>query len=206
MKMKKYLIIQFLIIISTLNICQDVNQLLKNVQAKFNSISNFSSDFLQFTKLSGSDKPVTYKGRFYFEKENKYRIELKNSKIISDGKTIWNYNKNTKKVVINNIESDPSAFSIKNIIYDYPAQSTVRFLGKENSYNVIELKPKKSTDNFELIKLWIDENNLIKKVEMTDSNNLLLTFELSNIKLNQNLKVDNFTFVPPQGVEVIDLR
>jgi outer membrane lipoprotein carrier protein len=203
--MKKFLVIQ-LIILSVLNFCQDGNQIIKNVQDRFESISDFSSDFLQSTKLANSEKSVNYKGKFYFEKGNKYRIELKNSRIISNGKTIWNFNTNTKKVVINNIDSDVSAFSIKNIVYDYPAQSIVKFLGKEDDFNLIQLKPKKETDNFELIKLWIDENNLIKKVKIIDTSNSEITFELSNIKLNQKIPDDSFNFIPPQGVEIIDLR
>ncbi|MCX6152126.1 MAG: outer membrane lipoprotein chaperone LolA [Ignavibacteriales bacterium] len=191
-------------------LCQNGNQVLKNLQTKFESITNFSSEFSQSSRFADSKKPITYLGKFFFEKENKYRIELKNSEIISDGKTIWNYNKAAKKVILGNAEDNSSSFSLKNIVYEYPSQSNVEYVGKETmdgkSCEVIRLTPKERKKSFEAIKIWVDDSNLIKKVEISDNNGATLEFELSNIKLNQKISNDKFNFSPTKGIEVIDLR
>jgi outer membrane lipoprotein carrier protein len=208
--MKNFLKIFFLLTFTTVICCQDGNQLIKDVQNRFESITNLGADFLQSNELPDVKKPVTYKGKFLFEKENKYRIELKNSEIITDGKTVWNYNKKTKKVIISDTENDQAVFSVKNIVYDYPAQSKINYVGKElvggDSCNVIQLDPVDKEKKFESAKIWIGGNNLIRKFEIKNPDNSILIFELSNIKINQKTPKDKFKFDPPQGTEIIDLR
>jgi outer membrane lipoprotein carrier protein len=200
----------FLLIFQVLIFCQEGNQIVKELQEKFESIENFSADFLQSSELPEVKKPVIYKGKFLFEKENKYRIELKNSEIITDGNTIWNYNKKVKKVIISSAENDQEIFSVKSIIYDYPAQSKIIYVGKEqvngDSCNVIQLNPVGKEVKFESAILWIGVNNLIKKFEVKSPDKSDIIFELSNIKINQKISNDKFVFNPPQGTEIIDLR
>ena len=95
--------------------------LLDSVQKKYKSINDLSADFKQ--SLGGK---ASINGKIYYSKGNKFRLELKNSTIISDGTVLWNYNKGQKKVVINNASaSDPSFFTIENFLYDYPSKSSV---------------------------------------------------------------------------------
>lgn len=208
--MNKNYILLLSLIISSVMYSQDANKILRELQAKFESISNLSADFLQSSKFPKSQKPILYKGTFYFEKENKYRIELRSSEIVCDGKTVWNYNKNTKKVIVSNIEDDMSAFSINNIIYNYPKQSNLTYIGKEQvngiSCNILQLFPKGEESNFNSVKIWIDENNLIREVEISDNNNATLVFEFSNIRTNQKMSIEKFTFNLLEGIEIIDLR
>ena len=78
-------VISFVVLSSTSSI--------EKVQTKFNNLNNFQSDFTQMA----NDK-IGLKGKFYFSKENNYRIELQNNIIIADGMTIWNYDK--KEIVL----------------------------------------------------------------------------------------------------------
>ncbi|MGE5402034.1 MAG: LolA family protein [Ignavibacteriales bacterium] len=183
---------------------------LKDLQNKFYSINTLSADFVQTSRLSLKDKSLSLKGKFYYQKENRYRIEFRNSEIISDGSTVWNFNKNTKKVIINDLNShDASAFSLRTILIDYPAKSTVETLPKEvisgNKYNVIRLNSK-GGQGFKSIKVWSDDNSIIRQVEITDNAGTQHIFELLNIKINPELSGSKFSFEPPKGSEVIDLR
>jgi outer membrane lipoprotein-sorting protein len=71
----------------------DPDQTLKNVKDKFSTIKDFSAELKQ------GGKNQVFNGTIYYKKQNKFRIELKNMSIISDGSTIWNYNKKDNKVV-----------------------------------------------------------------------------------------------------------
>jgi len=208
--LKNFLVITCLLFLSTFVLGQDGKQIVKELQEKFESIKNLSAVFSQSTEFPDVKKPVIYNGKFLFEKENKYRIELKNSDIITDGKTVWNYNKKAKKVVIDNAEGNSGIFSIKNIVYNYPDQSTIILIDKEtlngDSCNVIQLTPTGKDKNFESVKLWIDNNSLIKKFEIKNTDNSIIIFELSDIRINQKIPNDKFVFNPPQGTEIIDLR
>ncbi len=178
----------------------DNNELLKSVQSKYNSINTLA---VNFTKSSGSKED--FSGKLYLKKENKLRIELKNNTIISDGETFWNYNKKENKVIINNYDSEePTELSLNNFIQVYPSKSNVTS-GEEGNYKTLTLEPKTSDLNFNKAKLYINNDNLVEKVQI-DSNSGESTITLSGYKLNQDIPDSEFTYSPAKGIKVIDLR
>jgi outer membrane lipoprotein-sorting protein len=55
-------------------------------------------------------------------------------------------------------------------------------------------------------KIWIDKNeDLIKKITIS-TNQSTSTYTLKDITLDAGVSSSKFTFTPPSGVEVIDLR
>ncbi|MGE5353804.1 MAG: outer membrane lipoprotein chaperone LolA [Acidobacteriota bacterium] len=187
------------------------NQVLKNLQNKFKSINTLSADFVQTGTLSQEKQLSSAKGRLYFQKDNKYKIEFRNLEFISDGKTIWSYNKKNKKVIINDVNSnDASSFSLKQLLFDYPSNSQVESLPQETvngtRCDVIRLTSKGGRGNFKSVRIWSDENSMVRKAEITDKSGAVYAFELSNIKVNPTLNSGMFTFETPKGSEVIDLR
>ena len=75
------------------------DNIVNKLQETFDNISYMQADFSQISESNNS-----ISGKFYFAKENKYRIELPNNIIISDGQSIWNHDIKTKKVIISNID------------------------------------------------------------------------------------------------------
>ena len=178
----------------------NTNELLNAVQSKYNSINTLTADF---SKSSGSKED--FSGKIYLKKENKLRIELKNNTIITDGETFWNYNKKENKVIINNYdESEPSELSLNNFIQVYPSKSNVSS-GEEGNYKILRLVPKTAELNFSSAKLYINKDDLVEKV-IIDSNSGKSTITLSGYKLNQDIPDSEFTYSPPKGIKVIDLR
>ena len=178
------------------------SRLLKNLQSSFDSLKDFSADFVQL-----NNGRVNIEGKFYFKKENKLRLELKNLIIVSDGKTNWNYNKRQKKVIISNYdENDPSVLSLKRIIFDYPSKCQVTE-GPDSSGNVLILKPNSNSGiNAYLIKIWVNKNNNVKKVTIIQSSGNVLEVKFSNYKIDKGILDSKFSFTPPQGTKIIDLR
>ena len=172
------------------------------VQKKYKSINDLSADFKQ-----SMNEKASLKGKIYYSKGNKLRLELKNSTIISDGTVLWNYNKGQKKVVINNASgSDPSFFTIDKFLYDYPSKSSVT-LEKEDNHNVLVLVPQKESNlNFKKAKIWTNQDYLIIRISIENLSGTNTYFQFSNYNLNQNLPESMFTFSPPEGTNVIDLR
>lgn len=175
---------------------------LEMIQKKYNSINDLSAEFKQLLNEKNS-----LIGRLYYARGNKLRLELKNSTVISDGTVLWNYNKKQKKVVINNSSSsDPSYFSVDKFLYDYPSKSAVS-LEKEDNRNVLVLVPQKDSNlNFKKAKIWIKQDSLIERVSIENLSGGIVNLQFSSYKLNQNLPDSMFTFSPPEGTNVIDLR
>jgi outer membrane lipoprotein carrier protein len=179
----------------------DADKVMKNLQTKFNTIKDLSVEFTQ-----SANGKIKLTGMLFIKKENKLRIDTKNFIILSDGITSWNYNKKKNKVIISNYdENDPGVFSLNEIVYELPAQSDIE-LSNDNGQNVLKLTPNSYEYNFDNVKLWLSEDNLINKVELNDAAMGKVEVKFSNYQLNQNLNDSEFSFTPPEGSRIIDIR
>ncbi|HVO74148.1 MAG TPA: outer membrane lipoprotein carrier protein LolA [Ignavibacteriaceae bacterium] len=181
---------------------QNAGEVLKSVQQKFNGINDLSADF---TRYSGGSNE--YSGKFFYKKDNKIRLELKNSIIISDGETNWNYSKKGNKVVISKFDdSDPLALSIQKVLYKYPSECKISS-ESAGEKQVLVFVPEDSSDlSFNKVKITLNKENLIDEISIDDPNIGVIEIALSNYKLNRNIPDNKFTFSPPEGSKVIDLR
>lgn len=179
----------------------DAGKVLNDLQAKFDTIKDLSVEFTQ----SGSGRSKLA-GMLFIKKENKLRIDTNNLIIVSDGTTSWSYNKKENKVIISNYdENDPGVFSINELVYDLPAESDIE-LSNDNGQNVLTLTPNSYEYSFDSVKLWLGEDNLISKVVLDDAAMGKVEVKFSNYQLNQNLKDSKFSFTPPEGSRIIDIR
>lgn len=196
-------------ILSLLLVCfistnaQDLGEtLLKNLQDKFEKIDNLSAEFKQTT-----NGRAQLTGKFFFKKDDKLRIELKNSILVSDGFTNWSYNQKENKVIIsNNTESNASAFSLRKIVLEYPKECDISS-EKENENSVLVLTPNpNSSIEYDLIKIWLTKENLINQIVLKDKADNFIQIRFTKYKLNQNILDAKFKFTPSEGSKVIDLR
>ncbi len=203
--MKKLTILFFLL---NIILYSQANPDINLIQEKFDSIKDFTADFEQ--TISAVSQSTVIKGKILYKRENKLRIEVKNQSVISDGITTWNYNTNSNQVIISNVEDDPSTFSLSKIIYEYPALCSIINKGKEMVNGVeltkLELKPNTPELNFSFAALWFDDDFLVRKLQIAEGSGSIFIVNLSGYKLNNGLTDSRFTFSPPKGSQVIDLR
>ena len=179
----------------------DAEALLKSIQDKFDSINDLSAEISQL--VNGK---VNLEGKAFFKKENKLRLEFQNFIIVSDGKTSWNYNKKQNKVIITNYDEEGNKiFSIQQMIYEYPNECELSTFESEGE-RVLQLIPENNSLNFKSVKLFITNDNLISKILIDNPPTGLIQFNLSNYKINKNLPDSLFSFSPPEGSQVLDLR
>jgi outer membrane lipoprotein carrier protein len=183
-------------------------EVLKKVQSKFNSIQSFSASFnLIYYEADGKGGSKT-SGKFFYKRKNKFVVEQKNSIITSNGETIWNYDKSRKRVVISYFTDDPTSFSIERYVFDYPSQCRVRLsIPESTTYEkVVILIPKDEQIDFQETKLWVNTDNFISKMEVIDLVGTKFSFSFSDILENTVINESRFTFHPPKGIQIIDLR
>ncbi len=178
------------------------NEMVNKLQKKFETINDLTVDVVQ--KSHGKE---ILSSKLSYKKENQFYLDLKSNLIISDGSTIWNYNKGGKKVIINDVdETDPSFFSFNRIVYDYPKKCDLSS-EKDGDFDVLIFVPKQNSNlGFDEAKVSIGKDDLISKVELTGSSSEKTEVDFSNYKLNQNLADSKFKFNPPEGSSIIDLR
>ena len=197
----KNLISLFLIFFSAIAFSQNAEAVLKSLQNKFNSISSLSVDVTQKTNAKSVQT-----GKMFFKKENNLRIEFPYQTIVSNGSTSWNYNKKDKKVIISNYDETGSGLlSINYLIYQYPSECELS-LSPEGDKQILILKPKSNRNNMGVVKLYITKENLIDRAIISNKDSGTIEVLFSNYKLNQKLSDSQFTFIPPEGTAVVDLR
>ena len=179
----------------------DPGEFMQVIQERFNTLTDLSANFTQ--SINGS---ANLTGKVYYKKEDKIRFELTKILIVSDGETNWNYNKKENKVIISSYDDeDAGLLSIERIIFEYPEECELSTYMVENQ-EVLMLVPKTSTFNFNSVKLWINDDNLISRVLVDDPAAGLVQIDLTNYSVDKNLPDSKFTFTPPEGSKIIDLR
>jgi outer membrane lipoprotein carrier protein len=178
------------------------NNYLKALQNKFSKINELSADFTEHTY-----NKIDFKGSFLYKKENHLKFNLKKLVVVSDGETNWNYNKKQNKVIITKFDKEnPSPVSLEKIINEFPSKCTITE-SKDNGVPLIELKPKANSGiKAQFIKIWINDENLVKKISIKASTGTVLEFSFTNYKINPGLPESEFIFTPPEGSKVLDIR
>ena len=195
------------ILIITLIFCNsivaqdDAKALLKDIQNKFDSINDLSAEITQL--VNGK---INLEGKVYYKKENHLRFEFNNMLIVSDGETSWNYNEQQNKVIITNYDTEGNKIlSLRQIIFEYPDECELSTYDSEGE-KVLQLISQNNSLSFNSVKLFITDDNLISKVLIDDPSTGSIQVFLSNYKINKNLSNSLFSFSPPEGSQVLDLR
>jgi outer membrane lipoprotein carrier protein len=185
---------------------QDANEVIKKLQNKFDTIKNFESNFSQTITSAQGQESINFDGEFYFKKENSFAIVLPNRSIISDGESIWNYDKSQNKAVISIFENDDATFSLDKIIYSYPEKCKLSLIKNGENNFIVKATPRNMELSFKEAYLTIDKYFILNKVEIIDFNNMKFIFALHSTKINENIDNSKFQFTPTNEVEIIDLR
>lgn len=204
MQIKKIIgnsIIIVVLLVSIAHTQTNGNELINDLQTRFNAIDDLTAEFIQST-----NGKIFLSGVFLFKKENMVKIIAKQLIIVSDGTTSWSYNKKENKVIISNFdENDPGVFSINELVYNFPEECDISS-NIENGEKVLTLVPNGYKYNFNKVQIWLNADDLISKVLFIDPAFGETEVTFSNYKLNQNFSDSEFYFIPPVGSKIIDLR
>lgn len=183
-------------------------EVIQNVQNVYKDITDAKASYTQTIKFSKS-KAQTSSGTLYIKKEKKYRIETGSQTIVTDGNTSWSYTPSKKQVVIDNYKETGNSFSPNKYLFQYPENfysdltGTEKISGKD--VYVLSLKPRES-GYVKSAKLWVGKDDwMIKKIVITTDESTS-TYSVKNIQTNTGVSNSKFTFTPPEGTEVIDMR
>lgn len=137
-------------------------------------------------------------------KGDKFKLEIPGNIIMSDGKTLWNYNKDAKEVTIKNYNPDDEkseTITPTNFFTIYEKGYKYKYDKKENigktSCDVINLYPaiKPEKKKFHTIKLYIDsKKNQILKAKVMMKNGEVYVYSIKKFNFNVPLSDSYFVF------------
>lgn len=187
--------------------------ILDEVSSRFKTYKTVAADFGYQIRNSAGKILATKKGKVNM-KGNMYNIDFGGNKIISDGKTIWNYDPAAKEVTVNNVTSSDNAITPQKLFTDFYNKDFMYVMGNDTKVgtrpaSTIIMQPIDKKKPFARVYVAVDKatKNIISTTVVEKSGNRYV-YNVSNFKPNVSLSDAAFSFDKAKypGVEVVDLR
>lgn len=217
--MKKLFILSVCFLMATLTFAQETGDaaaktLLEKARKKYEGYKTIEADF-SLTIEPAEGKKEVQKGKMWQSGE-KYRVQLDQQEIISDGKSSWLYMKGNKEIQINDADaqSDANSLSPKGLMKMYQSGNFIYFMGNtgtENGKSVqyIEIKPVDRRAEYSKFKVAINKsNNQIVSMKTYNKDGSKFTMLISKLATDKKIDAKKFIFdaTKYQGVHIEDLR
>ena len=189
-------------------------ELAQSLQKKYDTVRDFSTDFVHSYTSGALRKQLTEKGHLLVKKPGKMRWEYtapEQKLFVSDGVKIYSYIPQDKQVVVSDVPKDdmasgPALFLAGkgNLVRDFTPAFTQVPAGLPAGTQALKLVPKTRQPDYDWIVLLVDPTTLgLRGLMSTDAQGGTSTFSFANLKENVNLADKEFAFQMPRGVDVV---
>ena len=189
-------------------------ELAQALQRKYDTIRDFSTDFVHNYRSGALRKQLTEKGHLLIKKPGKMRWEYtapEQKLFVSDGVKIYSYVPQDKQVIVSSVPREDTASAPAlflagkgNLVRDFTPALTEVPPGMPPGTRALKLVPKVPQPDYDWIVLLVDQSTLgLRGLVSTDAQGGTSTFSFANLKENVNLADKEFAFQMPRGVDVV---
>lgn len=190
-----------------------LEDILRKMECAEKEISNIKFDFNQQVDIKITEEKYEINGYLVFKKPQKIFMESENhtsQRIISDGEYLWvyfpEYNQVSKeKVDINTLKiglgGEFFGLGLGKSIKDLGENYEVKLLGEEENCYLLKIIPKR-VKNYFAVNLWVSNMHWFPVKIEVQTEEMIVTSNISNIKLNTKIKEKLFKFKIPKGSSV----
>lgn len=194
-------------VVSPASAAANLDMLLDRFQQHYQATKSFSAKFDETITRAGAP-PLQRSGVMYYQKPGKIRWEFEGPQpetIVSDGKTIYDYDPGLNQVVETPLASASrteaaAAFLVGagNVKRDFNVEAMAPDSGE---VVLLVLTPKKGGERIEA---GIERKTYnIATLSISDAMGNRTNLSFSNIVLNQPLHASQFKFTPPAGADIV---
>lgn len=192
-------------------------EILGNVSKKYKSYNSLQADFKFTLEFQSENFKEEQKGSLFMKKAtnnlNMFKVDLGETVIYCDGKTMWTHMKDANEVQVNNYDAKALGFNPSELFTIYEKGYSYLYMGDETlngkTVHLIELTPEDKKQSTFKVKLYIEKgsNNIILS-KVLEKNGDIYTYEILNFIPNPQLADGFFTFekIKHPKVVVSDLR
>ena len=179
---------------------------LKKAAAQFDKNVSFT---VTMTVLNSEKKQTAKQSAEVRYNKGKYRLVLPEMEVISDGTTVWQWNKSAKEVAIHNmVENDVDLLNPGHLLANYNKSFKAKYIRTDDDGTaIIDMQPN-AKRNYHKIRLFVNEDSgLLKRMEVHKYDSGREIYDITDFKRAANA-TSQFTFDPAlhPDVEVIDMR
>lgn len=189
-------------------------KVLDKIRKKYDSYKTVEATFSLTIEVPGQVKEVQ-KGTIA-QQDKKFRLDMSDQLIVSDGVTTWAYKKKDNEVQINNADpNDENALMTpKDLLGRYQKGDFLFAITDKTTeggkvLTQIEFKPKDAHSEYSKLRVAIDEKaGTIQSIKGFAKDGSRYTFVITRLTPNKPLVAGQFGFDPKQykGIRVEDLR
>jgi outer membrane lipoprotein carrier protein len=188
-----------------------VDEIVKNVQARFDATSDFTAVVQQELVMASAGKTVNASGTVVFKRPGRMRWTLKNGDeqtIVADGQTLWFYQPAEEQVLKAPFQAafrstTPISFltGVGRISEDFEATLEA----SEGDRITLGLRSRKGEAELGRLRLEVDATTYdIRAAEIVDPLGNITRLRFSDLRRNTGVDDAQFRFVVPPGVDVIE--
>ncbi|GIV27467.1 MAG: hypothetical protein KatS3mg027_1281 [Bacteroidia bacterium] len=177
--------------------------ILDNISKTTKTYSTITADYVMIVYNKEKKKTEEQTGKIEL-KGDKFKLEIPGNTIVSDGKTLWNFNKDAKELTIKNYNPNDDkneTITPNNFFTIYEQGYKYKYDKKENvgkvSCDVINLYPaiKPEKKKFHTIKLYIDNSKKqIVQAKVLMKNGEVYVYTVKKFSPNLPISDNYFTF------------
>jgi outer membrane lipoprotein carrier protein len=183
---------------------------LPDVQEAYDALDGLRASFTQLIGSDFSGDTTRLRGTVLLS-GNKYRVETPGQTVVTNGETTWIYTPADSQVVVNDAGSGATQVTPRTFLtasddrYRITESTSTSRTG--TPHVKLSLTATDSSSRFKEATLWVRRSDrIVTRVRATDRNGSTLDLRLENIEVNPPLPNSAFTFSPPSGIDVVDLR
>lgn len=181
-------------------------QVLEKAAARFNQNVSFNVTMTTTNPNRETTAKQTADVRYH---KGKYRLVAGEMELISDGTTVWQWNKAASEVAITNVsDDDVDLLNPGRLLANYNRSFKAKYIRTDDDGTaVVDLQPR-STRSYHKIRLLINEaDGLLRRIEVHKYDSSREFYDITGFKRAANA-ASQFTFDPAKhpDVEIIDMR
>ncbi|MFZ1803860.1 MAG: outer membrane lipoprotein carrier protein LolA [Nitrospira sp.] len=197
---------------------QEVREVVKQLQARYEKTKDLQADFSQKTKIEGFERPVASSGKVYIKKPGRLRwdyLDPATEQIYVNQEDVKVYVPEHKQVLVGKLtqmaaskaplELLQGAAKLDESFEIEPTRGRDRGVGGMPLITLIpKAKVQESTQNLQRIVVEVfPKTYFIRTVSLHEVSGNVAVFEFSNLKSNLGLGNEVFDFKTPADVEVV---
>ena len=185
---------------------ENATEALKKASDRFNQNVSFTVTLTTYD--SQRKETGSHKAEVRYNK-GKYRLAMPDQELISDGTTVWHWNKQAKEVTVNNLgDDDIDLMNPGRLLANYNRSFKAKYIRTDDDGTaVIDLQPR-SARSYHKIRLLIDEESgVLKRMEVHKFDSSREVYDITDFKRTANA-ASQFMFDAAKhpDVEIIDMR
>lgn len=179
----------------------------QRLQTFISQLESFQAGFVQTLYDEDSTVLQESRGAVILKRPGKFRWDYREpylQSIIADGQRLWIYDIDLEQVTVKKLDQALGNAPIMLLSYDRPLEQDfeLRDLGVREGLEWVELQPKESDTDFEIIYMGLSENALVV-MELRDQFGQATQIRFNNFEMNIPADDSLFEFTPPEGVDLV---